>query len=107
LDAEGSRHLPRGSAQERRSPPRHRARRSVLFGSAEDGRQALGHVEPDRAAESINARHSGARAQLANPESRYIRERLWIPDSRMQVGCCRLALNVAKSGKPGFAGLPE
>ena len=55
LDAQGSRHLPRRGAQQRRQPPRHRAGRSVLCGSAEDGRQALGYVEPDRAA-SI-ARH--------------------------------------------------
>ncbi len=50
LDAQGSRHLPVGSPTQRRASAGHRARRSVLFGSAIDGRQALGHVEPDRVA---------------------------------------------------------
>ena len=53
LDAQGPRHLPCRSAQKRRASAAHRAGRSVLFGSAEDGRPALGHVEPDRAAAAM------------------------------------------------------
>ena len=45
--------LPRRGAPERRQPAGHRARRPVLCRSAEDGRQALGHVEPDRAAAAV------------------------------------------------------
>ena len=43
-------HLPRRGARQRREAAGHRAGRSVLRRGAGDGRQALGHVEPDRAA---------------------------------------------------------
>ena len=55
LDAQGFEHLPRRGAQERRALAGHRVGRPVLFRSAEDGRQALGHVEPDRAARPLIA----------------------------------------------------
>ena len=55
LDAQGFEHLPRRGAQERREIAGHRAGRSVLCRGADDGRQALGHVEPDRAARPLIA----------------------------------------------------
>ena len=58
LDAQGPGDLPRRSAQERRQPAGHRAGRPVLFGGAEDGRQALGYVEPDRAAGALELQTS-------------------------------------------------
>ena len=54
LDAQGPVHLPRRSAQERRQPAGERTGRSVLCRSAEDGRPALGHIEPDRPAGTLN-----------------------------------------------------
>ena len=46
--------LPGRSAQERRQPAGDRTGRPVLRGSAEDGRPALGYVEPDRTAGAVN-----------------------------------------------------
>ena len=40
-------------APERRASAGHRVGRSVLFASAGDGRQALGYIEPDRAAAAV------------------------------------------------------
>ena len=45
--------LPRRGAALRRAPAGRRAGRPVLFGSAEDGRRALGYVEPDGAAGAV------------------------------------------------------
>ena len=53
LDAQGPRHLPERSAPERRQPAAQRPRRPVLRAGAEDGRQALGHLKPDRAAAAV------------------------------------------------------
>ena len=53
LDAQGPRHLPRRGAQERREACRWRRWSTVLRRGAEDGRQALGYVEPDRTAGAI------------------------------------------------------
>ena len=46
---------------QRRAPAGHRAGRPVLCRGAEDGRQALGHVEPDRAARSLSIVIPGTR----------------------------------------------
>ena len=46
-------HLPRRGAAQRRASAGHRAGRPVLFRGAEDGRPALGYVEPDCAAAAI------------------------------------------------------
>ncbi len=46
--------LPRRSPPQRRAPARHRARRPVLLRSPEDGRPALGHVQPARRAGALS-----------------------------------------------------
>ena len=51
--------------------------------SAEDGRQALGHVEPDRAAAAVGPSFRGA-LQAASPESITTGQRIWIPDSPLR-----------------------
>ncbi len=48
LDAQGPRHLPRGSAAQWRQPAGDGAGRSVLFGSPATWRTSLGYVEPGR-----------------------------------------------------------
>ncbi len=57
--AQGPLDLPRRSPAQWREPSGHRAGRCVLFGSREDGRQALGHFQPARPAGalSIPGRH--------------------------------------------------
>ena len=66
LDAQGPVDLYRRGAQERRQPAGRRAGRSVLRGSAEDGRQALGHVEPDCTAGTVNA-NRGVQISITSP----------------------------------------
>ena len=56
LDAQGSRHLSGRSAAERRAPAAHRFGRSVLLAGAENGRAALGYVEPNRAVATLTLR---------------------------------------------------
>src|SRR6202034_907058 len=46
MDAQGPVDLPRRSPPQWREPAGHRAGRPVLFRSREDGRQALGYVQP-------------------------------------------------------------
>ena len=60
-------HLPRRGAQERRQPAGRGAGRSVLCRSAEDGRQALGHVEPDRAARPLELQHQARPQRCSTP----------------------------------------
>ena len=54
LDAQGPVDLPRRGARERRAAAGHRAGRPVLCRGPGDGRRPLGHVEPDRAAGTID-----------------------------------------------------
>ncbi len=62
LDAQGSLHLPRRGAPQRRPAAGHRAGRSVLLGGAEDGRPALGYLEPVGAARTVKASASEGRS---------------------------------------------
>ena len=48
-------HLSRRGPAQRRAPAGHRSGRSVLFAGAEDGRQPLGLVQPDRGPGSVSA----------------------------------------------------
>ena len=52
---------PRGGAQERRATAGDCSRRPVLRGYPDDGRAALGYVEPDRPARTLTAARSHAR----------------------------------------------
>ena len=56
LDAQGPLDLPRRGAALRRESARGGAGRSVLFGGAEDGRRALGYLEPAGAAGALSLR---------------------------------------------------
>ena len=56
LDAQGSRHLPRRGAAQRRAAARDGAGRRILRQGAGDGRRPLGYLEPHRAAEAREAK---------------------------------------------------
>ena len=82
LDAQGPLDLPRRGAPLRRASAGRRAGRSVLFGSAEDGRRALGYVEPAGAAGALagglaaqDRLHRGARAGRSRQGGRARRSR--------------------------------
>ena len=74
--------LPRRGAQQRRQLADHRAHRPVLFGSSGDGRQALGYVEPDRAARPLTRNTLPLVAAKAGTQGNNhlpLRLSLWIP----------------------------
>ena len=58
VDAQGPLDLSRRIAPQRREPSGHRTGRRVLFRGREDGRQALGYVEPAGAARALTAERS-------------------------------------------------
>jgi len=55
MDAQGSHDLSGGIAPQRREPSGHRTGQRVLFRSRENGRQALGHLEPAGAVGAVSS----------------------------------------------------
>ena len=85
----------RRGARQRREAAGHRARRSVLCRGAGDGRQALGHVEPDRAA-GAGLTREGAR----NPASRrqaVIAELRALGSEKNRAGMARFGINTERA----------